>query len=151
MSLSIFKSWGCDASPYPRLLPKLVIIIIQAQGKQKPEGLNLFILKYYKTLLVKDKLKCYNLWMNYVKRWRKCIREWNRVKSISPYKSWYILDGQRLTVFINEAVEARASRSAIKPQNHGIFGWISLRNNEVVEKILLIKGYIATGWNLNHN
>jgi hypothetical protein len=55
-----------------------------------------------------------------------------------------VVDGQRLTMFINEAVEARASRPAIKPQNHGIFGWISLGNNEVVEKILIIEGYIAT-------
>lgn len=55
-----------------------------------------------------------------------------------------MVDGQRLTMFINEAVEAGASRAAIKPQNHGIFGWISLGNNEVVEKILFIEGHITT-------
>ena len=67
-----------------------------------------------------------------------------KVYKIMKQSKILVVDGQRLTMFINEAVEAGASRAAIKPQNHGIFGWISLGNNEVVEKILFIEGHITT-------
>lgn len=47
------------------------------------------------------------------------------------------------TMFIDEAIEARAARSTIKPQDNRIFQWISFRNNEVVEEILLVEAHIA--------
>jgi hypothetical protein len=50
-------------------------------------------------------------------------------------------------MFIDEAIEARASWSTIEPQDNRILQRVSFRNNKVVEKILLrtfTYAYIST-------
>lgn len=46
-------------------------------------------------------------------------------------------------MFINKSIKARTSRSTIQPQNDGIFPRVSLRNDQVIEEVFLIKPHIS--------